>query len=179
MCYINTAKIKAMEPCSSRFDNYLEHYESFEGTPREFVKLDKITYDDKVWVLTRIATKEQLVQWGARCAQSVLHSFESRYPNDKRPRIAVEAALAGTCTEEVRRGAYAAAADAAYYAAAHAAAHAAARAAVYAAYYAADADAADAAAAAASAADAAACAARLDQQKLNLRLLVNIMEGSL
>ena len=173
---INTDIIKALSPCKERVNNYLKHYKEFSGSVREFSELTEITYSDKVWVLKRIATKEQREQWGARCAQSVLHIFEKAYPDDKRPRAAVEALLAGTCTKGLKRGAnaaynaaaYAANADAAY------AAYATAAAAANAAYYAANAA---AYAAAANAADAGPIG--LKQQRLNLRMLVSIMEGNL
>jgi hypothetical protein len=92
------------------------------------------------------------VQWAAECAKRVLRHYEDRYPEDKRPREAIQAALkwAKDPTEANRvAAAYAAAAIAnAATAAAYAAAYAAADAA-YAAY--AYADAADAAADAAAA----------------------------
>ena len=153
---INSSIIRAMKPCTPRFENYLNWYSDFEGTAREFGELPEITLDDKIWVLRRIANNAQVVKWGALCAQSVLHFFEEKYPNDKRPRIAVEAALGGVMTDEIRANA----ADAAYAAYAADAANAAAYAA-NAAAYAANADAAVGTVAdAAAAADADAAAAR-------------------
>ena len=100
------------------------------------------------WILPRYMDHTQQVQFAIFCAEQTIKIFESKYPTDKRPRLAIQAAkdfLAGKST------AYAAAnaANAAY--AAHAAANAAG--AADAAY------AADAAADAAYAADAAADAA--------------------
>jgi hypothetical protein len=89
---INTEIIRNLKPCEVRFRNYLEHYENFEGTLEDFILLDKISYGDKVWVFTKIATKEQLVRWTFLCASKVLSVFESRHPNDYRPRRALEAA---------------------------------------------------------------------------------------
>jgi hypothetical protein len=91
--------------------------------------------------------KPRLVTFAADCAEHVLPKFEDRYPDDKRPRQAIEAARAWvTCpSPETRSAANAANAAAAYtaaytaytaYAAAYAAnaAYAAANAAAYAAY---------------------------------------------
>ena len=92
--------------------------------------------------------KDVLIQFAILCAESVLHYFEDKYPNDKRPRKAIEAA------KEYLRTKNAADAHADAYADAAAAAYAAADAdaAAYAAAYAASADAvADAADAVASA----------------------------
>ena len=73
---ISTEIIKKLNPCTERFNNYLKHYEDFSGTLQEFLNLDKITYDDKVWVFTKITTKKQIIKWGILCAESVLHIFE-------------------------------------------------------------------------------------------------------
>jgi hypothetical protein len=99
-----------------------------------------------VGMLTRVIA----VQWAAECAQRVLKHYEDRYPNDKRPREAIDAALRwAKDPSEANRDAAAYAAYVAYVAnAAHvahvahyafnaagnAAAYAAADAAAYAAY---------------------------------------------
>jgi hypothetical protein len=170
---INTDKIAKLSPCESRFNNYLTHYKDFEGSLEEFLALDKINYTDKVWVFTRLATKGQNIKWAVVCARSVLDIFESKYPDDKRPRMALDAALDYSDGKisldellEARRGAYTAAyaaadADAAAYYAADAAADAAA--ASYAAY---------AAPAAANAAANAAASSREQQEELNLSLML-------
>ena len=113
----------------------------------------EISLKDKYWfVCKKLATKEQNQQIAVRVAEIVLPVYERRYPDDKRPREAIEAAkqfIAGHISlEELRRKRDAAAA-------AYAAAYAADAYAADAAYAAAYADAADAAYAAAYAADAA------------------------
>jgi hypothetical protein len=92
------------------------------------------------------------VQWAAECAQRMLENYEDRYPNDKRPREAIDAALRWAKDPSKANRDAAAAANAAAYAA-YAAANAAAYA--YHAYAAAANAAAYAAANAASAAQAA------------------------
>ena len=101
------------------------------------------------------------VQWAAECAQRMLENYEDRYPNDKRPREAIDAALRWVKDPSKANRDAADAADAASNAAIAAAnaatyANAAANAAAFAASNAADAayDAADAAYAAAVASDA-------------------------
>jgi Imm-5 like putative immunity protein len=107
-------------------------------------------------------TKQVQRNFAADCAGHVLHFFEERYPDDKRPRLAIEAARSGQVSaanaNAANAAAYAAHADAAAAAdyavhadAAAAADCAAAYAAAYAAHAAADA-AADATAHAANAA---------------------------
>jgi len=129
-------------------------------------------YEWANWVMVRILNRQQLVHYAVFAAELVLGLYETLYPNDDRPRKAIEAAkeylknptyavcpaahAAADSAADAARAAYAArAAHAAAYAA-HAAAYAA-RAADAAAYAVspAAADAADAAAYAAYAADAA------------------------
>lgn len=59
---------------------------------KEFIELDNVTYNDKVSIVTNLFTKEQNIKWAILVAESVLHIFEDKYPNDKRPREAIEAA---------------------------------------------------------------------------------------
>ena len=108
------------------------------------------------WYTNLAARKKVQVKFAILCAKATLHIFEEKFPDDKRPRAAIEAA------ESWLKGYRAAAADNAAHAAnaANAANAAYAADAAYAAAYAADAAyAAYAAAAAADAADAAAYAA--------------------
>ena len=67
------------------------------------MSLPKITLDsilnseiplkDKFWfVCKKLATKEQNQQIAIFCAETVLHIYENKYPNDKRPREAIQAA---------------------------------------------------------------------------------------
>src|SRR3990167_3066839 len=127
----------------------------------EVVNLAEIDFSD-LRTYSDYLPKETLQKFAIYCAESALHIYEVKYPDDKRPREAIAAAkeyMAGSITlkelENKRRAAAdAAAADAAYSAANAAAANAAA--AHAAAAYAAAANAPAAHAAAAYAANAAA-----------------------
>jgi len=127
------------------------------------------------WTIVRFMDHPQKIQYAIFAAESVIKIFEKKYPNDDRPRKAIEAAkeyLKNPSTENKKAAAYAAA-----YAA-YAAAYAAADAADAAAYAAADA-AAYAAADAAYAAYAAAYAAYA-KKKLQKKIIKNglkILEG--
>ena len=101
---------------------------------------DSNSLDDVFWLLAELDTggllsAEQLKGlrlFAADCAESVLHIFESEYPDDKRPRLAIHAArdfangLTGHAVSEAASEAASAAASAAVWAAASAAASAAA-----------------------------------------------------
>ena len=90
------------------------------------------------WTLVRFLDRKQKIQYAVFAAEQVIDIFEKKYPNDKRPRKAIEAAkkCLGNDTKEDRASAYAAA-YAAYAYAASAAAYAAYAAAYAAAAYAA------------------------------------------
>lgn len=55
--------------------------------------LKKNRFDWANWVLVRFMSHTQKVTYAAFAAKQVLHSFEEKYPNDKRPRKAIKAAL--------------------------------------------------------------------------------------
>ena len=123
-------------------------------------------YLDGALALSLLMTQKQRVAWAIYSAEQVLHIFEDKYPNDDRPRKAIEAAKAwlkhpsdaADAANAAHAAAYAAnAANAANAAddAAHDAVRAAANAAHAAAYAANAANAANAAANAAAYADAA------------------------
>lgn len=63
--------IKSLDPCFLRFDNYLRYYEKFNGSYVEFIKLKRITFADKFWVLVRILNKKELVRWGNLMHQEI------------------------------------------------------------------------------------------------------------
>ena len=104
-------------------------------------------YDWANWLICRLFDRRQRIQYAVFAAEQVLDIFEKKYPDDKRPRLTIEAARA--CVEDNS-------AAAAYHAAAAAVAAYDATAAYDAAYHAAAAyDVADAANDAANAANAA------------------------
>jgi uncharacterized membrane protein YbaN (DUF454 family) len=145
--------LKSLNPCNDRWENYLNHHSEFEGTLTEFLKLENITPQDKIWVFVRLAPRFLVECFAIDCA------FAASAEADK-----------VSCAYVASTAFATAAADSVTYAAIFAAAYAAADAAVDAAVDAADA-AADAAAAFAAAATAntpaanAAAAAAYDQER--------------
>lgn len=146
---ITLTKIKRLNPCHSRLANFVKHYPKYSGTLKQFLALDKITDTDKRWVYFRLLPKKYVAKCAADIAGLVLDVFETKYPNDPRPRNAIKAARKGNKKEayaaanaaidaaNAAYGAYAATAAYAAYAAAYAAyAVNAADAAAYAAAYA-------------------------------------------
>ena len=80
---ITTDKVKELNPCDDRFNNFTTEYPSYSGTLSDFVKLDKITYGDKVWVFTRLLDKDTLVRWSIKCAESVKHIYDNEMKDGK------------------------------------------------------------------------------------------------
>ncbi len=180
---INKEVIGGLNPCKDRFDNFVKFYGDKDFTVAKFMGLKNITQEDKLWVVFRLMPKDSIRLAAADIAESVLHIFENKYPNDCRPRKAIEAARCGNkvTADAAAAAAYAAAATAAARAAAYA--DAAAAAAYAAAATAADAAAADADAAAADAARAAATAAataadaRSTQEKLIRKICMKYLRN--
>jgi hypothetical protein len=92
---INLELISKLEPCKDRLDNYVNFYGNKDFTPAQFMGLKNITQNDKMWVTMRLIPKDKLRLVAADIAETVLHIYESQYPNDSRPRKAIEAARSG------------------------------------------------------------------------------------
>ena len=105
---INKSLIETLNPCKDRFDNYLLHYSNKSFTVQQFMGLKRITHSDKLWVTFRLLSKNKLRLAAADIAESVLHIFENKYPNDKRPRLAIETARKGNTTAAISTAANAA-----------------------------------------------------------------------
>ena len=133
------------------------------------------------WLTVRLMTKEQSVQYAIFAAEQVISIYEKKYPDDKRPREAIEAAKAylKNPSDETKKAAARAAEAAAARAAAEAAAAWAAAAAAWAAAWAAAAEAARAARAAAWAAEAAAEAEKNMQKRILKQGIKILKKGGL
>jgi len=113
---IDKEYLKRLSPCADRLENYLNHYAEWSGSLSGFLDLDKITRKDKMWVFVRSVSTDLKRKFAIEVAESVLHIFEEKYPNDKRPREAIVAAklfLNGKLSRKAA-AAYAAYAAAAY-----------------------------------------------------------------
>jgi len=92
--------------------------------------LDKVCYalieDNRFswanWLIVRCMTKKQRVQYKVFAAEQVIHIFEKKYPEDKRPREAIEATKAWVLNPNAAAAAYVATVDAVAATAAYAAA---------------------------------------------------------
>jgi len=81
---INKDVLKSLNPCTSRYWNFLKYNADFSGSFSEFLELDSVSYSDKVWVAEKALNKNQAVSWAILCADSVVYVFEAKHPGNKR-----------------------------------------------------------------------------------------------
>jgi hypothetical protein len=122
--------LKRWNACQDGFDFWVKNC---EGKPniKQIQILAEYRFNWANWILSRILDKKQRIKYAIFSAELVLNIFEKKYPEDTRPRAAIEAAKKVLLknTKANRDAAYAAAyaaytaADAAYaaYTAAYAA----------------------------------------------------------
>ena len=124
--------LKEKEVCNEVMVEFRKQgVESFEGIDLMEKLITEKRYDWANWLIMRLMNSKQKIQYAVFAVEQVLDIFERKYPDDKRPRKAIEAAK--KCIENNTDRNRTAAANAADYAA-----FAAVYAADYAANYAAD-----------------------------------------
>ena len=119
--------LKEKNACSDGYEWYLKHgCDTVEETAEKLIADDRLNWAN--WLVTQFMDKNNAVRYAIFAASEVLHIFESKFPNDIRPRKAIEAAQAYLDNPSARTAAAAAAwaAEAAAWDAARAAAWAAA-----------------------------------------------------
>jgi hypothetical protein len=71
-------------------DNFDKLYPNYNAKLSDLLSLDDISYDDKVWLATRVAPLKTLQQWSIECAEYVLENFEKKFPSDSRVRDCIQ-----------------------------------------------------------------------------------------
>ncbi|MBF0554423.1 MAG: hypothetical protein HQK96_07720, partial [Nitrospirae bacterium] len=110
-------KLVEMGACSSGLDWYCKNGEpeTVKATIKKLLassKQERFNWSN--WFFGKVFTREQAVKYAIFSARLVLHIYEEKYPNDNRPRLAIEAAetYLKNPLEETQRAAAAAAAAA-------------------------------------------------------------------
>ena len=178
MKLINLKYLKSLNPCEDRLNNAIKYYSKFEGDILDVLYLNKISSEDKIWIASKVLPDNILHRFSIECAYSTLDNFEKEYPNDLRPRKAIEAKQAwldGEISDEELKEAQSAshsASNSAYsasrsaaFSAASSAAYSASRSAAFSAEYSAN-----------SASLSAHSASRLKHYKLLINKLINLIE---
>ena len=101
--------LKEKRACTDGLKWWCENCEGLDNIS-QIKKLAKYRPDWANWLIVRIMTYKQYVSYAVYAAEQVLDIFEKKYPEDKRPRKAIEAAkkCIDNPTEKNRRAAYAA-----------------------------------------------------------------------
>ena len=90
---ITQQQLKDWSACT---DGYKWACGILQDKPMEFKKFLKITADHRLdwanWVIVRVMTYDQYVSYAVYAAEQVIDIYEKKYPDDKRPRLAIEAA---------------------------------------------------------------------------------------
>ena len=126
-------QLKALKPCAEGFTWYAKNIKTTDLNTI-LPQLANQNWGWCRWLFVRLLNDRQNRELAIYCAELVLSIFEAKYPDDKRPREAIEAAKAYSRGEISREGLRVKRIDAAYAAYADAAAAAAATAAADAAY---------------------------------------------
>ena len=87
---ITTEIIMSHRPCDDYPESRVKSLIGNGKTPLEILDL-LIPSRDRIWVLTRhgVLPDQILHEFALLCAESVLHIYEGRYPDDRRPRNAM------------------------------------------------------------------------------------------
>jgi hypothetical protein len=89
-------KIKVHSPCGDGWAKLLLFLNKTEADDEPLSIATIIQSNgirDAVWALRAVEGKDKEIRlFAADCAESVLHIYENRYPNDDRPRKAIQAA---------------------------------------------------------------------------------------
>jgi hypothetical protein len=116
---------KKQSACADGYEWVLKRgYDDAKKTVEELIKIGKLDWAN--WTIARALDRKGKIRYAIFAAEQVIDIYEKKYPDDKRPRKAIEAAkkVLKDDTEGNRNAAYAAAnaaANAAAYAAANAA----------------------------------------------------------
>ena len=91
---LNLDIVKNLNPCAGGLRWYtINEQKTVEKTIKTLLASDECEkYNWSNWLLTHVFTKEQNVKYAIFAAKEVLYIFEKKYPNDWRPRKAIEAA---------------------------------------------------------------------------------------
>jgi len=167
---IDSTYIRTFNPCSDRINHFENVNPKFNGTIVDLLKLDNITYQDKIWVACKVVDYKILQFWSLECAEFVLPNYEKQYPNDKTIRESLDIirkVLKGELPVSAAESAAwsAASAESAAWSAARSAAESAAWSAARSAAWSAE-----------SAAKSVAESEEKDQENLNITILITLLE---
>jgi hypothetical protein len=87
---ITDAWIEKYKPCQSALDWWNKKEKDSLTILNQLIDDKKYNWAD--WMITRIMHKHEYVAYAIFAAEQVIHIYEKKYPNDDKPRKAIEAA---------------------------------------------------------------------------------------
>ena len=83
--------LKEIDACSEGVE-WFNNQKETDGTKviKKLIEEDRIDWAN--WTICRVFSKKQKIQYAVYAAEQVIDIFEKKYPDDKRPRKAIEAA---------------------------------------------------------------------------------------
>ncbi len=64
-------------------EDLIKNYGNFDGSLEDFLKLEKISFNDKIFFALRFVDKNTRVKFAVKCAEYVLPIFEEKFSDDK------------------------------------------------------------------------------------------------
>jgi hypothetical protein len=108
-------KIRQHDPCKESWEKLLNSLNKTKADDEPIELgyiLDLLGIKDAIWALRSIEADKEIRLFACDCAESVLHIFEEKYPEDKRPSKAIETsrnyAIGKATREELDAASYAA-----------------------------------------------------------------------
>lgn len=90
MDYVDLENILLLNPMAHYVQRLRKHYDKRLLTKKEFMDLEHIFDTDKAWTACQMMGKESLKLATVEITRSVLHIYETTYPQDPRPREALD-----------------------------------------------------------------------------------------
>ena len=87
---LTKAWIKKHSPCTEGID-WLNNQEEKKGIDVVKKLIAENRLDWANWLVVRLLNRQQRIAYAIFAAEQVIQLFETKYPNDKRPRLAIEA----------------------------------------------------------------------------------------
>ena len=89
---ITTEWLAENNACQDGYNWFAKQGKDFEPIPLLNLLIEKNQLDWANWLIVRVMEYSQYVSYAVYAAELVIDIFEKKYPNDKRPREAIEAA---------------------------------------------------------------------------------------
>ena len=88
---ITSKQIKSLKPCKEGLKWYLKNAKHITDLEELLISINAYDPGWSRWLFTELMDKNQCIQIAIFAADQVLYIFEAQYPDDDRPRRAIEA----------------------------------------------------------------------------------------